>query len=137
MATKLPATDVVMIGLGWTGAMLANELTEQGLRGRGDRARAVARYRDQLSPRLCTGRTALRDASRTAGAAGADDDDFSQQAPVRRRCRSASWGSFLPGNGVGGAASIGMARPGASCRPILSLGATSPSATARTSCRPT
>ena len=31
MATKLPAKDVAIIGLGWTGAILANELADQGL----------------------------------------------------------------------------------------------------------
>lgn len=32
MARKLPATDVVIIGLGWTGSILAKELTHAGLR---------------------------------------------------------------------------------------------------------
>jgi mono/diheme cytochrome c family protein len=31
MATKLPRKDVAIIGLGWTGAILAHELTDQGL----------------------------------------------------------------------------------------------------------
>ena len=31
MAMKLPPKDVVIIGLGWTGAILAQELTDQGL----------------------------------------------------------------------------------------------------------
>ena len=31
MVTKLPAKDVVIIGLGWTGSILANELTDEGL----------------------------------------------------------------------------------------------------------
>ncbi|WP_319799929.1 hypothetical protein [Mesorhizobium sp. PAMC28654] len=31
MATKLPATDVVIIGLGWAGSIIANELTDEGL----------------------------------------------------------------------------------------------------------
>jgi gluconate 2-dehydrogenase alpha chain len=31
MATKLPKKDVAIIGLGWTSAILANELTDQGL----------------------------------------------------------------------------------------------------------
>jgi gluconate 2-dehydrogenase alpha chain len=31
MAKKLPAKDVAVIGLGWTGAILAQELTDQGL----------------------------------------------------------------------------------------------------------
>jgi gluconate 2-dehydrogenase alpha chain len=32
MARKLPATDVVIIGLGWTGSIMAKELTDAGLR---------------------------------------------------------------------------------------------------------
>jgi gluconate 2-dehydrogenase alpha chain len=31
MARKLPAKDVVIIGLGWTGSILANKLTDEGL----------------------------------------------------------------------------------------------------------
>ena len=31
MARKLPKKDVVIIGLGWTGSILANELTDEGL----------------------------------------------------------------------------------------------------------
>jgi gluconate 2-dehydrogenase alpha chain len=31
MARKLPAKEVIIIGLGWTGAILANELTDSGL----------------------------------------------------------------------------------------------------------
>ena len=31
MARKLPSTDAVVIGLGWAGAIIANELTDQGL----------------------------------------------------------------------------------------------------------
>src|SRR3569833_596264 len=31
MARKLPRNDAVIIGLGWTGSILANELTDEGL----------------------------------------------------------------------------------------------------------
>jgi gluconate 2-dehydrogenase alpha chain len=31
MATKLPSKDVVIIGLGWTGSILAHELAEEGV----------------------------------------------------------------------------------------------------------
>ena len=31
MARKLPKKDVAIIGLGWTGSILANELTDEGL----------------------------------------------------------------------------------------------------------
>ena len=32
MATKLPSVDVVLVGFGWTGAMLGQELTDAGLK---------------------------------------------------------------------------------------------------------
>src|ERR1700691_2722263 len=31
MTRKLPKKDVVIVGLGWTGSIMANELTEEGL----------------------------------------------------------------------------------------------------------
>ena len=31
MAQKLPATDVVIVGLGWTGSILAEQLTAAGM----------------------------------------------------------------------------------------------------------
>jgi len=31
MARKLPPKDVAIVGLGWTGSILANELTDAGL----------------------------------------------------------------------------------------------------------
>jgi choline dehydrogenase-like flavoprotein len=31
MARRLPRKDVVIVGLGWTGSILANELTDEGL----------------------------------------------------------------------------------------------------------
>ena len=32
MAKKLPATDVVVVGLGWAGSIIAKELADEGLR---------------------------------------------------------------------------------------------------------
>jgi gluconate 2-dehydrogenase alpha chain len=31
MATRLPEVDAVMVGMGWTGAIMARELTKAGL----------------------------------------------------------------------------------------------------------
>ena len=102
MATKLPTTDVVIIGLGWTGSIVAKSMTEAGLRvvaiERGpwrdtatdfppdyapDELRYALRHDLFLRPEQTTltfrnnpGQTAL---------------------PVR------TWGSFLLPNGVGGA----------------------------------
>jgi len=51
MARKLPRKDVAIIGLGWTGSILANELTDEGLdvvaieRGHGATLRPIFRPR--------------------------------------------------------------------------------------------
>lgn len=101
MPRKLPATDVVIIGLGWTGSILAHELTEAGLNvvaiERGpwrdtatsfpttyaqDELRYHIRHDLFLRPAQET-LTFRNNASQTA-------------LPIR------TWGSFMPPNGVGG-----------------------------------
>ncbi len=59
MAKKLPPTDVVIVGLGWTGAILAQQLCATGLR-----VVAIERgpWRDTATDfpdHLCPGRAAL------------------------------------------------------------------------------
>jgi gluconate 2-dehydrogenase alpha chain len=102
MARKLPRKDVVIVGLGWTGAILAHELTEAGLdvvaieRGSwrdtatdfnigyvSDELRYAVRRDLFLQPRQET-LTMRNTTSQTA-------------LPMR------DFGSFLPGTGVGGA----------------------------------
>jgi gluconate 2-dehydrogenase alpha chain len=101
MARKLPSADAVVIGFGWTGAILAQELTDAGLGvvalERGDWrttpqdfSTAFAqdelryRYRDELfQPPAHETLTFRNDVTETA-------------LPMRRL------GSFLPGWGVGG-----------------------------------
>lgn len=102
MTRILPRKDVVIVGLGWTGAILANELTDQGLdvlaieRGpwrdtatdfnigyAQDELRYSVRRDLFLQPVVET-MTMRNDPSQTA-------------LPMR------DFGSFLPGNGVGGA----------------------------------
>src|SRR3569833_38137 len=101
MARKLPRKDVVIIGLGWTGSILANELTEEGLdviaieRGpwrdaptdfpptqMQDEFRYRIRHELFLRPDQLTF-TFRNKADQTA-------------LPIR------SWGAFMPPNGVGG-----------------------------------
>ena len=101
MARKLPATDVVIVGLGWTGSILAHELARSGLNivaiERGpwrdtatdfppayaqDELRYHIRHDLFLRPAQLT-MTFRNNASETA-------------LPIR------SWGSFMPPNGVGG-----------------------------------
>ncbi len=102
MSRRLPKKDVVIIGLGWTGAIMAQELTEEGLEviaiERGpwrdsptdfpptymqDELRYRIRHELFLSPAQNTF-TFRNKVSETA-------------LPIR------SWGAFMPGNGVGGA----------------------------------
>lgn len=102
MATKLPATDVVVVGLGWAGSILAHELAEEGLNVIGfergpwrdtaqdfniasapDELRYSARQELMLRTRQNTV-TMRNNTSQTA-------------LPMRE------WGSFHPGNGTGGA----------------------------------
>jgi len=102
MTTYLPRKDVVIIGLGWTGSILANELADEGLEvlaiERGpwrdtatdfnigyvqDELRYGIRKDLFLQPRT-EAMTMRNNASQTA-------------LPIRE------YNSFLPGNGVGGA----------------------------------
>lgn len=102
MARLLPRRDVVVVGLGWSGSIIANELTEEGLdvvaleRGpwrdtaadfnigvAPDELRFARRRELMVSPAQVTV-TTRNNASQTA-------------LPMRE------WGSFHPGNGVGGA----------------------------------
>ena len=102
MAQKLPRKDVVVIGLGWTGSILAHELCDAGLdvvaieRGPWrdtatdfliSYAQDELRYRLQHELFLRPAQTSVtfrNNASQTA-------------LPVR------NWGAFMLGNGVGGA----------------------------------
>jgi gluconate 2-dehydrogenase alpha chain len=102
MARRLPRKDVVIVGLGWTGSILAYELSRTGLgvvaieRGpwrdtatdfnigtAPDELRYAVRHDIFLRPKQET-LTMRNNPSQTA-------------LPIRK------WGSFLPGNGVGGA----------------------------------
>ena len=102
MARKLPRKDVAIIGLGWTGSILAQELTDEGLD-----VVAIERgpWRDTASDFLISyaqdewryrlqHELFLRPAQTTV----TFRNNANQTAlPVR------NWGAFMLGNGVGGA----------------------------------
>src|SRR6201985_1758928 len=103
MTTKLKEVDVVIVGLGWTGGILAKELTEAGLKvvalERGsmrtsENDYALPNIRDEL-------RYVVRHDPRPKPARDSITVPNSPQQdalPMRRL------GSFLPGEVVGGAA---------------------------------
>src|SRR5215831_19210057 len=97
MATRLKETDAVLVGMGWTGAILARELTKAGLdvvgleRG-GDRkpAEEFALTRLRYVVRL----ELMQDNSIDTITFRNARDELA--LPIRR------FGAFLPGEGVGG-----------------------------------
>ena len=101
MARKLPKKDVAIIGLGWTGSIVANELTDEGLDvvaiERGPWRDAPTDYpttfdQDELRYRI-RHELFLRPAQLTF----TFRNKMSEQAlPIR------SWGAFMPMTGVGG-----------------------------------
>src|SRR5678815_426171 len=102
MTTKLKEVDVLLVGLGWTGGILAKELTEAGHQVVAlERGAMRSTENDFAVPRI---RDDLRYASRNDLMQNPAKDtltirnDPSQLALPMRRL-----GSFLPGEGVGGA----------------------------------
>src|SRR5215469_4631492 len=101
MAKRLPKKDVVIIGLGWTGSIMANELTDEGLEvmaiERGPWRDAPTDFpptymQDELRYRV-RHELFLRPDQLTFTFRNKMDQTA---LPIR------SWGAFMPPNGVGG-----------------------------------
>jgi gluconate 2-dehydrogenase alpha chain len=102
MATKLPAVDAVLVGFGWTAAIVAQELTEAGLN-----VLALERgaFRDTIpdfSP------THIQDELRYAVRKATFEEPERETLTFRNNASETALpmrhlGSFLPGVGVGGA----------------------------------
>ncbi|ANN69468.1 GMC family oxidoreductase [Bordetella bronchialis] len=103
MATKLPETDAVLIGVGLVGTMLGRELTRAGLHvvglERGEPRFTVPDFQgpymhDEL--RYSVRKALMQD--NTKEAVTFRNNSRQEALPIRR------WESFLPGTGLGGAA---------------------------------
>jgi gluconate 2-dehydrogenase alpha chain len=101
MATKLKEVDAVMVGMGWTGAIMARELTKAGLNVVGlergpDRIPkeefTLTQLRDEL--RYVQRIELMQDNSLDTITFRNEPDELA--LPIRR------FGAFLPGEGVGG-----------------------------------
>lgn len=102
MTQRLPPTDVVVVGLGWTGSILSLELARAGLR-----VVAIERGPWRDTPTDFPTTTAPDELRY-----GIRNDLFVRPAQETLTFRNnlnetalpiRNWGSFLPGNGVGGA----------------------------------
>jgi gluconate 2-dehydrogenase alpha chain len=102
MATRLREVDAVMVGMGWTGSILARELTKAGLSVVGlERGPDRVPGQDFVLPMI---RDELRYARRSEFIQDASLDTITfrhfpsdSALPMRR------FGAFSPGEGVGGA----------------------------------
>ena len=134
MAMKLPPKDVVIIGLGWTGAILAQELTDQGLDvvaiERGPWRDTATSFNIGYAPDELRYGVRLDLFQRPVQSTLTFRNGERETAlPIRQ------WGSFQPGNGVGGAGVHWGGKLGAICRAISGFAAISRNATARDSYR--
>ena len=113
---SFPRKDVVIIGLGWTGSILAQRADRRRPRRRRHRARSVARRR-----RPTFRRPTLRTSCATASATTCSCGPTRRPSPfatrwTRRRCRSAPGAPSCRRTASAAAACTGTRRPGASCR---------------------
>jgi len=102
MATKLPSTDVVLVGFGWTASILAQELTDAGLQ-----VLALERggFRDTV-PDFAT--TYIQDELRYAVRHELFEEPARETLTFRNSMDQVALpmrhlGSFMPAAGVGGA----------------------------------
>jgi gluconate 2-dehydrogenase alpha chain len=101
MATKLKDVDAVMVGMGWTGAIMARELTKAGLSVVG-----LERGPDRI-PKEEFGLTTLRDELRYVRRLELMQDNSIDTITFRNEPAETALpirriGAFLPGEGVGG-----------------------------------
>ena len=102
MATRLKDVDVVIVGLGWTGGILAKELSEAGMQVVALERGAMRSTNPDFSVPL------IRDELRFATRHGLMQDPSRDTLTFRNRQTETALpmrqlGSFLPGEGVGGA----------------------------------
>src|SRR5690349_531843 len=104
MATKLKEVDVVLVGFGWSGGILAKELSEAGMKVLALERGAVRNPDVEFSvPRI---RDELRYSSRNDLMQNPAVDTLTiRNNPKQLALPMRRLGSFLPGQGTGGAGS--------------------------------
>jgi gluconate 2-dehydrogenase alpha chain len=102
MATRLKEVDAVMVGMGWTGAIMARELTKAGLDVVGlERGADRVPGQDFVLPAI---RDELKYARRSEFIQDASSETITfRHFPNEGALPMRRWGAFSPGEGVGGA----------------------------------
>src|SRR6516165_1491642 len=102
MATKLPPVDILIVGMGWTGGILAKELAPTGLKiAVIERGGERSTQNDFSVPLI---RDELRFSQRTDLMMDVAKDTYTiRNKPSETALPMRRLGSFLPGQGLGGA----------------------------------
>ena len=124
MATRLKEVDAVMVGMGWTGSILARELTKAGLTVIG-----LERGED-LSPRENFALPAIRDELRYSYRLELIQDPALETVTFRHRPSESASGHSCRVTASAGPPITGAASTGAICRAITPRAAISSSVTA-------
>lgn len=99
MAKQLPKTDIVVVGLGWTGGIIAAELTKKGYK-----VIALERGKDRKTEDFLMGHDELRFASRFEMMQDLSKETITFRNNTKMKALPMrQYGSFLLGDGVGGA----------------------------------
>jgi gluconate 2-dehydrogenase alpha chain len=102
MATRLPPVDIVIVGMGWTGGILAKELAQTGLKIVALERGAPRSTQNDFSVPLI--RDELRYSQRHDLMMDVSRDTYTiRNKPSETALPMRRLGSFLPGEGVGGA----------------------------------
>jgi gluconate 2-dehydrogenase alpha chain len=129
MAQRLKEVDVVLVGMGWTGAIFAKELAEAGHSVVGlERGRMQDTVPDWQAPGM---HDELRYGVRLDMMIDTSRETLSfRNRPEERALPMRQLGSFLPGRAWAGRGCTGTDRPGASCR-VTSVRRATPSSYGR------
>ena len=116
MATRLKEVDAVMVGMGWTGSIMARELTKAGLTvvglERGEDMHAAREFRPAQHPR----RAQIHAPPGAGAGSGAGDGHVPQSRRRRPRCRCAAWARSCRAIASAAPPIIGAGCTGAICR---------------------
>lgn len=98
MAKTLPKTDIVLVGVGWTGGIIAAELTKKGYKVVG-----IERGKERSTEDYFMAHDELRYAERKEMMQDLSKETLTFRHNTKQRALPyREWGSFLIGDGVGG-----------------------------------
>ncbi|MGB2872136.1 GMC family oxidoreductase [Psychrobacillus psychrotolerans] len=98
MATKLPKTDIVLVGVGWVGGIIAAELTKKGYKVVG-----IERGKERSTEDYFMAHDELRYADRKEMMQDLSKETLTfRHNTTQRALPYREWGSFLIGEGTGG-----------------------------------